>query len=482
MRSELGSTAGRPDTPAMHRLALFLSLAWPLTAAGTTVADLRTAYPAIAFLGPEDTATVKAALSPADAPIVTSVMSIDETIAAVLDAGLARTPEPLRSAINRIAVVRSPRAVIVGGTRGVTGLTSGTLVIVGAFLCRSSPGSPPTPDCQPDLRLPVVDNYPTTIGTVVHEAAHCWEGLLTQILARASTSAWRPEVVQRAKNAINRNGLGSYATFVETFAQLQSSAARAGVASDYTGNVAASTGDDAASLAAAQAAGFARTYGREKAREDLASWVQALVSPGPSPLPSTCAALSGLGPRLPTPIQALVLAKLVFLRDLELLPQAAFEGCVGATTPLRAPGVGVTLDATDPAGARRFTQKVDAGWFAWGGRRWFRLRANQGEFEVSLLLADPLQNPRGLHALRPLADPKRPETTLLIASTKTEWTSAASSSSSLGGLAAITDFSLGAGGRIGRVEGFVLDLQMSRSEVYGRATRQPLTFFRYDGP
>ncbi|MBI2895325.1 MAG: hypothetical protein HYY06_17350, partial [Deltaproteobacteria bacterium] len=431
-------------------VAAFLGLVmWmaPLPA-GASLVELAQRYPWIRVLGPDDFRAALGALTTGDRNAYTSIELMDDAAARIVLRGLDLLPRSAALGVNSIGLARLSAVGLGSNTKGITGQTTGLVLISAQLLCDFPLQATARPQlgCQVAAGSVAAQNRRGIVNTIVHEASHAYEGLLNEVAAGRGES-WTEEARSLARAALDRARAADSRPIATFFGDLQNSAVAAGVAPPYVG--------DRVSMNGAAPPGFARAYGQATPREDLATLVGEVLYPVESPVLAYCLSLqaAGSGGARLDPVTGLALAKLVLLRDLGFLSTNDFDQCTGPTLPTDVPDDGIFFNNGGGTRARQFGDDLRAGWFTWSGQQFFRVRANartpNGNIEFALVVRDPTSNPRGVHRLQ-LAAPRMggtPRNVAMIANVLNDYQAASSVSSSPVGYAIITELTRGPGGR-----------------------------------
>lgn len=323
-----------------------------------TLQELESRYPHIDFLGPEDTGKLHPEVL-AGGDIIEPTEAMNDVIAD----GLGRVAPALLSSVQTIAWVSWP---LVEGRPDWDGFASGSHLALNADRAE-----------VPDMAL-----------TLVHEVAHNFADLVGAAGGRGRLDEWRtPEPADAARRLLDRFRLAR--GLLGTWKRLHESGVPEGVTEAFEASPSAASWKRR-TKAEAVAVGFGSAYAASEPEEDFAEYVGSVQAPVPGEpnICSTFAGVSELSPRVAIPY-----AKLVLLRGLGAVTQAAFDACTSRVSLSSTPGIHFS-------GVISFQSALQAGWLDAGAA--FGILGNGPNtyrLLVQVKLAETRGSPLGLHRL-----------------------------------------------------------------------------------
>ena len=379
LASALGACADTPLSPIDG------DLQEPLAQVAWTRAAITARYPNITVrgLGEEDElweelfdATPKPPLKAAPAGLIEP--SPEQL--AYLARALELAPPALRDAVANIGFAHWPASSAESDSLG--GATVGTDIVINAdrFVA-------PRPNFERVAE-----------STILHEMAHSFTHLLDYTSERRAgrlnargaqfLEAYPESLRKRAEELVTRHRLENGLT--AHWKAMHESGVPFGKTGPYGSGV---------STESAPERGFVSAYGATEAIEDLAEYVATVVVPTEKK-PGYCPRFQGA--KQLTPASAIPYAKLLLLRDLQMITASQFDGCAAGAAPRHQPGIHFDGVAS--------TNAVRAGTATSNGIPYFRFMASgPGAYEMMIDLRLPRKGhtPVGLHRIEtvPLVRP-----------------------------------------------------------------------------
>lgn len=317
---ETATLAAAPTSPLVrherpHRRQFLQDLIAPPLYA-ETLTDLEVAFPHIRFI------TDASELGIENAGDVTRVPLLTPERATALHDALTALGPTLRGSIGSLALVIFPGNGVgpgvdcgTGSIRGIKrGQTVGNQIVINV---NSLDGDHIVPAAPAQIRY-----------TLAHESVHAFNNLIDNQFINIDQL---PNDIQVLVDDARDNLGYMFDALTRTWTQMQASAR---IAWDGYGTyVGGRSSCEYQSVAAAVYAGFARPYGANNAKDDVATLVQVFNHPGdpPSGHP-VCQSFTGLSGEIPRD-KLLLFAKLNFVRGLELITEQDYRTCVQDADP-----------------------------------------------------------------------------------------------------------------------------------------------------